>query len=75
MLAKLPVADTEEFAKWLLTDFSYNGATVMFAPGSGFYATEGLGKNEARFSYCTSVEDIQNSIVILEKALEEYCKK
>ncbi|WP_234117644.1 pyridoxal phosphate-dependent aminotransferase [Clostridium hydrogenum] len=75
MLAKLPVDDTDKFAKWLLTDFSYEGATLMFAPGSGFYATEGLGKNEARFSYCTSIEDIENSMVILEKALDEYCNK
>lgn len=74
MLAKLPVDDAEEFAKWLLTDFSYDNQTVMFAPGSGFYATKGLGKNEARFSYCTSIEDIENSMVILEKALEEYCE-
>lgn len=68
ILAKLPVDDSDAFAKWLLTDFSYNNETVMFAPASGFYATLGLGKSEARFSYCTSIEDIENSIVILKKA-------
>lgn len=75
ILAKLPVDDSDKFAKWLLTDFSYKNETVMFAPASGFYATPGLGKNEARFSYCTSIEDIQNSMVILKKALEKYKEK
>lgn len=75
ILAKLPVDDSDKFAKWLLTDFSYKNETVMFAPASGFYATPGLGKNEARFSYCTSIEDIQNSMVILGKALDEYKEK
>ncbi|PJI07320.1 MULTISPECIES: pyridoxal phosphate-dependent aminotransferase [Clostridium] len=75
ILAKLPVDDSDKFAKWLLTDFSYKNETVMFAPASGFYATPGLGKNEARFSYCTSIEDIQNSMVILQKALDEYKEK
>ncbi|MBP2031877.1 aspartate aminotransferase [Clostridium algifaecis] len=74
MLAKLPIDDSDKFAKWLLTDFSYNKETLMFAPGSGFYATPGLGKNEARFSYCTNIEDIENSMIILEKALESYNK-
>lgn len=74
MLAKLPIDDADKFAKWLLTDFSYNKETLMFAPGSGFYATPGLGKNEARFSYCTNIEDIENSMTILEKALEIYNK-
>ncbi|MBV4427318.1 pyridoxal phosphate-dependent aminotransferase [Clostridium tyrobutyricum] len=74
MLAKLPVDDSDNFARWLLEDFSYNNHTLMFAPASGFYATRGLGKNEARFSYCTSIEDIKNSMIILENALEKYNK-
>ncbi|MCY6959074.1 pyridoxal phosphate-dependent aminotransferase [Clostridium brassicae] len=72
ILAKLPVDDTEEFAKWLLTDYNYEGRTVMIAPGSGFYGTEGLGKNEARFSFCTSVDDIENAMIILTHAIEAY---
>ena len=35
----LPVANAEDFAAWLLTDFEHDGATVMVAPASGFYAS------------------------------------
>src|SRR3712207_9020747 len=40
-VAKLPVDDAEEFCKWCLTSFSYEGETVMMAPASGFYTTPG----------------------------------
>ena len=50
-VADLPVDDAEKFAIWMLNDFSYKGATVMFAPAEGFYWTEGLGKCQARFAY------------------------
>lgn len=72
ILAKLPVDDTEKFAKWLLSEYSYNGKTVMIAPASGFYGTEGIGKNEVRLSFCTSVEDIENAMIILTHAIECY---
>ena len=35
-LVKLPVEDTDVFAKWILTSFNHNGKTVMVAPASGF---------------------------------------
>ena len=74
IFAKLPVEDTEDFAQWLLTDYSYNNKTIMIAPGAGFYGTEGIGKNEVRLSFCTSIEDIENSMIILKRALDEYKK-
>lgn len=73
IIAQLPVADVEHFAKWLLTDFEYEGQTLMFAPGSGFYATAGLGKQEARFSFCThNLLEIERGIKVLTKGLEAY---
>uniref|UniRef100_A0A2B4RF65 Isocitrate dehydrogenase [NADP] 2 n=1 Tax=Stylophora pistillata TaxID=50429 RepID=A0A2B4RF65_STYPI len=33
----LPVEDADAFCAWLLTDFVYNGKTLMLAPASGFY--------------------------------------
>ena len=44
----------------------------MLAPGEGFYITEGLGKQEVRFSFCVSEEDIEKAMIVLEKALEQY---
>ena len=71
-MAKLPVDSAEDFCKWLLQEFSYNGQTVMMAPASGFYATTGLGANEVRFAYVLNTDDINRSMDCLEKALEQY---
>lgn len=70
----LPVEDADDFAKWLLTDFSYENETVMIAPASGFYKEEGRGKNEARIAFAISQEDIKRAIDLLEIALKEYNK-
>ena len=68
----LPVDDADKFCQWLLEDFSYKGQTVMLAPASGFYATPGLGKNEARIAYVLKKEDLVNAVKCLEEALKVY---
>jgi len=72
VMAQLPVDDTELFCQWLLESFSYKDATLMLAPGTGFYGTEGLGKNEVRIAYVLNVHAINNAMDCLEKALEIY---
>lgn len=74
-MASLPVDDAEDFCKWLLESFEYNGATVMLAPAAGFYSTKGLGKNEVRLAYVLSVEEINAAMDCLEKALEAYPRR
>lgn len=74
VVVKLPIENAEHFAKWLLTDYSYNNKTVMVAPAEGFYATEGLGKNEVRISYCLNCEDLSDAMHILKESLVEYKK-
>ena len=73
-VAKLPVDDAENFCKWCLTDFSYQGATVMMAPASGFYTEpeHGEGKHEVRIAYVLNIEDLAKALKCLEKALEAY---
>ena len=71
-VAKLPVDDADKFCAWCLSDFSYEGETVMMAPASGFYSTPGLGKDEVRIAYVLKKEDLQRAIFLLEKALEAY---
>ena len=71
-VARIPVDDAEKFCKWCLTDFEYEGETIMMAPGSGFYATPGMGKDEVRIAYALNIEDLKRSVFILEKALEAY---
>jgi aspartate aminotransferase len=71
-VARLPVEDAEAFAVWLLSDFEHNGATVMLAPASGFYATPHLGKHEVRIAYVLKEEDLVAAVEILRVALERY---
>lgn len=71
-VAKLPVDDADKFCAWCLSDFSYEGETVMMAPASGFYSTPCLGKDEVRIAYVLKKEDLQRAIFLLEKALEAY---
>lgn len=74
-VAKLPVDDADKFCEWCLSDFSYEGETVMMAPASGFYSTPGMGRDEVRIAYVLKKEDLQRALFILEKALEAYNKR
>ena len=71
-VAKLPVDNADDFCAWCLSDFDYEGETVMMAPASGFYSTPGLGKDEVRIAYVLNQEDLKRALVVLEKALEKY---
>jgi aspartate aminotransferase len=71
---KFPVRDAEDFAVWLLTEFEHDGATVMIAPASGFYASD-LGKSEIRIAYVLKEEDLRTSIELLRVALERYQRR
>jgi aspartate aminotransferase len=71
-IAKFPVDSTEKFCQWLLEDFDYQGETVMMAPASGFYATKGLGENEARIAYVLEKDSLLKAVKCLEEALKVY---
>jgi aspartate aminotransferase len=71
-MASLPIDDCDKFCQWLLQEFSYEGATVMLAPGTGFYSTPGLGKKEVRLAYVLNVDAIHKAMDCLEKALAAY---
>ena len=75
IMAKLPVKDIEDFAKWMLTDFSLDGETTMIAPGPGFYATPGKGQDEARIAYVLNVDDLKKAMGILAEGIETYNKR
>ncbi len=71
-IVELPVKDAEVFSKWLLTDFSYENETVMFAPAAGFYSTPGYGHKEVRIGFVLNEDKLIRTAEILEKALEAY---
>ncbi len=74
-VARLPVEDSEDFARWMLTDFQSEGGTVMVAPARGFYATPGLGSSEVRIAYVLKAEDLEVAVRILKAGLDAYGKR
>ncbi|MDI9460960.1 MAG: pyridoxal phosphate-dependent aminotransferase [Saccharofermentanales bacterium] len=71
-IAKLPVKNAEDFAKWMLTDFNDNNETVMVAPVENFYQTPGMGVDEVRVAYVLKTDDLKRAVEILDKALKVY---
>lgn len=71
-MVRLPIDDCDKFCQWLLEEFSHNGKTVMLAPGTGFYATEGLGKQEVRIAYVLNKGDLSLAMECLHVALATY---
>lgn len=71
-VAQLPVDDSENFCRWCLEEFNYEGETVMMAPAAGFYTTPGAGIDQVRIAYVLNKEDLERALFILRKALETY---
>ena len=75
VVARLPVKDSDAFARFMLEQFSFEGATVMVAPAAGFYATKGLGANEVRMAYVLNCDDLRQAIRVLGEGLKAYQKR
>ncbi|PKK90532.1 MAG: aspartate aminotransferase [Candidatus Wallbacteria bacterium HGW-Wallbacteria-1] len=71
-MARLPIDDSENFARWLLSDFSHQGETVMVSPAPGFYATPGRGKQEIRIAYVLNTLDLTRAMELLGLAIQKY---
>ena len=71
-VARLPIDDSDKFCAWCLSEFEYEGETVMLAPASGFYTDPNKGRDEVRIAYVLKKDDLQRALFILEKALEQY---
>ncbi len=71
-IARLPIDNADKFCQWLLEEFNYNQQTVMLAPATGFYSTEGSGLNEVRIAYVLNLTDLSNAMTCLREALLKY---
>lgn len=71
-VARLPVDDADKFCAWCLSEFEYQGQTILMAPASGFYTTPGLGKDQVRIAYVLKKEDLARALEALARALEKY---
>ena len=72
VMVELPVDDVEKFCKWCLTDFVYEGATIMMVPGTGFYTDPEEGRHQVRMAYVLNKDDLAKAMIVLRKALEAY---
>jgi aspartate aminotransferase len=72
IIAKLPIENAEDFALWLLNEFSENSETVMVAPAEGFYATPGLGRNEVRLAYILNENALRSAMKLFRNGLAKY---
>lgn len=71
-VVSLPIDDADRFCEWCLSDFEYEGQTVFMAPASGFYTSEGVGRNEVRVAYVLNKEDLAKALKVLAEALKVY---
>jgi len=71
-VVELPIDDDEKFCSWILSEFDYEGETVMFAPGSGFYVTPGAGKKQVRIAYVVNEDKLRRAMKCLREALKVY---
>jgi len=69
---RLPVDDANGLAEFLVRDFDVDGETVVIAPADGFYATPGLGRDEARLAYVLDVPKLERAMEIFARALVAY---
>ncbi len=74
-MARLPVESADDFAVYLLSEFEDHGETVMVAPGSGFYASDHLGRSEVRIAYVLREADLRRCVELLRIALARYAAK
>lgn len=75
MMVTLPVDDVEKLQYFLLEEFEDNGETVMYAPGSGFYADPDDGRCEVRIAYVHNCEYLRRAIELLGRGIAAYNRK
>ena len=71
-VVSLPIDDADRFCEWCLREFEHEGQTVFMAPASGFYTSEGVGRNEVRVAYVLNKEDLAKALKVLAEALKVY---
>jgi aspartate aminotransferase len=71
-VVQLPVNNAEDFASFLLSQFSYKKRTTFVAPAAGFYMQNSQGIQKARFAYVLNKNDIELAIEALAAGLKQY---
>ncbi len=71
-VVKLPVRDACEFIEWMITDFEYEGATVLLSPANDFYLHPEDGADEVRLAYVLKDCDMETAMKVLDEGLKAY---
>lgn len=74
IIVTLPVKDSEEYVKWMLSEYSYQGETVMLAPAKDFYTNKNFGVNQVRIAYVLESVQLKKAMEIVRYSLIEYAK-
>lgn len=72
LMARLPIDDSERFARFLVTEFRDRGESVVVAPGGGFYAHPSSGKDQVRLAAVLEEPRLLRAVEILGAALNAY---
>ena len=73
-LIKLPVTDSDHFAKWMLESFQDKGETLMVAPANGFFSGDLAGKDMIRIAFVLNSDKLIRAITLLKLGLDAYQK-
>jgi aspartate aminotransferase len=71
----LPVKNAEDFVRFMISEFSYQGKTVMVTPMEDFYITPGRGRNQIRIAYVLNTKDLAAAMETLRRGVEAFLKK
>jgi aspartate aminotransferase len=74
-VVQLPVESAEDFAVYLLSQFSFKKQTTFIAPASGFYMQNSKGIRKARIAYVLNNSEIRKAIEVLSAGLEAYLSR
>lgn len=72
LLAELPVDDAEDFATFMLTDFSHENTTTFVAPAAGFFMHREMGRRAIRIAFVLNAAETEKAIYVLGRGLEAY---
>ncbi len=71
-MVRLPIDDSDRFARFLITDFRDAGESLVVAPGGGFYSDPARGIDQIRLAAVMEPARIERAIDILGKAVAAY---
>ena len=75
LIADLPVRDAEDFASFMLTDFSHKKSTTFVAPAAGFYMHREIGRRSVRIAFVLNARETTEAIEVLGAGVLEYKRK